>query len=80
MWCRSMKTPTTRPRRAQAFIPRGSSDGDPPMSVSGQPTHLQLPSPTASSQQLYGSLTKWGGMLSAKPSLVALARRVHAEY
>ncbi|CAK0785345.1 Trehalose-6-P synthase/phosphatase complex synthase subunit [Coccomyxa viridis] len=49
------------PRARQAFIPRGSSDGDPPMSVAGQPTHLQLPSPTASSQQLYGSLSKWGG-------------------
>ena len=70
------------PRARQAFIPRGSSDGDPPMSVAGQPTHLQLPSPTASSQQLYGSLSKWGGALLAKlctSDLVAPVTCVHAE-
>ena len=48
------------PRARQAFIPRGSSNGDPPMSVSSQQTHLQLPSPTATSA-LYGALPKWGG-------------------
>ena len=70
------------PRARQAFIPRGSSDGDPPMSVAGQPTHLQLPSPTASSQQLYGSLSKWGGALLAElytSDLVALVKCVHAD-
>ena len=52
------------------------------MSVAGQPTHLQLPSPTASSQQLYGSLSKWGGTFLAKPctsDLVAPVECVHAE-
>ena len=48
------------PRARQAFIPRGSSDGDPPLAGASQQTHLQLPSPTAASQ-LYGSLPKWGG-------------------
>ena len=70
------------PRARQAFIPRGSSDGDPPMSVAGQPTHLQLPSPTASSQQLYGSLSKWGGTVLAElctSDLVAPVACVQAE-
>ena len=56
------------PRARQAFIPRGSSDGDPPLAGASQQTHLQLPSPTAASA-LYGSLPKWGGETPA-PSAV----------
>lgn len=48
------------PRARQAFVPRGSSDGDPPMLGASGQTHLQLPSPTASST-LYSGLPKWGG-------------------
>ncbi len=48
------------PRARQAFVPRGSSDGDPLMLGASGQTHLQLPSPTAPST-LYSGLPKWGG-------------------
>ena len=65
------------PRARQAFIPRGSSDGDPPLAGASQQTHLQLPSPTASSA-LYGGLPKWGGAI-LRPLLCSLREVVAAE-